>query len=321
MPLVLFHSVEHLGTPFSMVDEYLFYATDKGNAIDNKIRKIIFILEGTCRHEIYDGTRRISSVRLSPGDVFVLPYACQHLYRTEAGKTPVRVHAMRLVFDPTLLPPLFIGGSHSSNSGDGSGDPETSFDAFAQHHLQTFRHFPGAMAGEIETVVRDLQREAEARLPGYRLRIHGLCVGLTTLVARRYAFPSGGKHDNGTGSLDGTSAAVLAQSTVQVPQVRRFVHDHLPEDLPLCRIASHIGVSEEHLARVFKKTTGQTLGEFIRQTRLERAKGLLVGTDYSVGKVAETTGFTSLALFSRSFRTYTGVSPSDYRQRLLGGLR
>jgi YesN/AraC family two-component response regulator len=46
---------------------------------------------------------------------------------------------------------------------------------------------------------------------------------------------------------------------------------------------------------------------------METAKSLLIYTDMKVGKIAENVGYDDLLYFSKAFKKYTGVSPSEYR--------
>ena len=73
-------------------------------------------------------------------------------------------------------------------------------------------------------------------------------------------------------------------------------------------------MSEEHLARVFRKVTGQTVFDYLRTIRLENAKTLLIDSSRTLSEIAALTGFGSLSLFSRNFSQYVGQSPSAYRQ-------
>lgn len=53
--------------------------------------------------------------------------------------------------------------------------------------------------------------------------------------------------------------------------------------------------------------------ELLDQIRLKRASELLMTTDFSISLVAEKLGFSDVRSFQRKFKTWTGMSPSDYR--------
>jgi AraC-like DNA-binding protein len=316
MAKVAFHSVEHIGSPFNVVDEYLFPVPSEGHVVHNRLRKLLFLFEGQYRHETRDETgRRYSSVLATPGDILFVPHWCDQWYLPLEEEETVRVHALRLAFDSDELPPLPLGNRRTSVP----GDPESDLTAFVGHHFQEFRHLPGGQrSGPVREALTQLRWEAEQRLPGHRFRVRALCISLLTLVARQFieagltahSLPSLERDDEDEGSLR------VSQRAYRVHQAKMFIDQHRGEALRLGDIASHVQLSEEHLARVFKQATGQTLLEYARQTRLERAKTLLVNSDRTVSEIAALTGFSSIALFSRSFRKYVGQNPLAYRRRL-----
>lgn len=81
----------------------------------------------------------------------------------------------------------------------------------------------------------------------------------------------------------------------------------------LADIAGVCKLSRRHLMRAFRQETGQTVGEYIQQLALERARQLLKDTDQPVRVIAAAIGFSSPAAFSTAFRRATGDSPRGYR--------
>lgn len=86
------------------------------------------------------------------------------------------------------------------------------------------------------------------------------------------------------------------------------------EALPsLADIAGACNLSRRHLMRAFRQETGQTVGEFVQQLAMGKARKLLRETSQPVTCVATAVGFASLAAFSTAFRRATGESPRSYR--------
>lgn len=77
----------------------------------------------------------------------------------------------------------------------------------------------------------------------------------------------------------------------------------------LCR---KLGVGHNYLSSVFRKETGKTVTDYIRETRVEAAKHLLLTTELKVYEVSERVGYRSVEHFSRSFRRQTGRSPGEF---------
>jgi AraC family transcriptional regulator len=82
-----------------------------------------------------------------------------------------------------------------------------------------------------------------------------------------------------------------------------YVEAHIAEDLTLEKLAAVAAFSPFHFHRVFAAITGETLSDFIRRIRLERAaSGLVTLRETSVLGIALRCGFSSAATFARSFR-------------------
>ena len=65
----------------------------------------------------------------------------------------------------------------------------------------------------------------------------------------------------------------------------------------------------------FAAEIGHTVGEELRQVRLQRAKELLVRDDLSLTRVATLIGYANNTYFTRFFREHTGQTPSEFRRQ------
>ena len=74
-------------------------------------------------------------------------------------------------------------------------------------------------------------------------------------------------------------------------------------------------LSADHLARVFKKETGETLVKYITDKRIHAAKELLSDTKTPISQVASEVGYDNYSYFTKIFKEKTGVSPGDYRKQ------
>ena len=81
----------------------------------------------------------------------------------------------------------------------------------------------------------------------------------------------------------------------------------------LQELASLCGQSMRHLSRSFRASRGMSLGEYVAQHRLERAKSAL-RHGKSIKAIADNTGFRSPSSFCQAFRKATGMTPGQYRQ-------
>jgi AraC-like DNA-binding protein len=285
-----FHSIERLGAPFAAVAELGFAIPADGDVVvDNREQKLVFFLQADCAQEI-DG---VGAFEVQTGDVLVVPRVCVQRYRLRTPRSSSKVHALKISFG---LPALSVGLRAPA-----ADDPEESLTAFVRHHFQQVRHLPQAQTAPMQEIMRAIRREAETHGAGLRHRVRALCTNLVVHVARMLHETPVAPHASaaGHGSL--------------VNQVKDYLLRNFARELTLGDIAWHVRKSEEHVARVFRKVTGQTVFDYLRAVRVEHAKTLLINSDKTLTEIATRTGFGTLALFSRNFSHYVGRSASAYR--------
>lgn len=106
---------------------------------------------------------------------------------------------------------------------------------------------------------------------------------------------------------------VERQNEDVVNQVKRYITEHLAEDTSLHVLADQVHFSQEYLLRIFKKQEGITILQYINDMKLDMAKQLLTGSEFSVKEIAEKLGFASQGYFGRFFRSKMGLSPKAFR--------
>ncbi|HWL53710.1 MAG TPA: helix-turn-helix transcriptional regulator [Chthoniobacteraceae bacterium] len=85
------------------------------------------------------------------------------------------------------------------------------------------------------------------------------------------------------------------------------------EPASLSEIARACHVTPSHLARLFRKETGQSVVAHLQRLRINHARELLATTDRGLLEIALESGFESIEHFHRLFRRMTGVTPRAYR--------
>ena len=297
----IFNRVDQLLPPFSVVDEQMLDIPAHGQLrFNNTLRKIVFMLEGDCVVTL-DGR---TQVRLGTNDLLLVDRACWQAYTPPDPDKACRLHVLRLVFDPKLLPALAPGARLSRQSKQ-SGDTTRNILGFVRHYLGGTELLAKGLTPEIRECLAKIRRESEDRGPGYRATISALGIMLVTLIGRHRV------HDYGqeTGEQGGRRPAFV------VALSKSYIMANLSKSVKLQDVAWHVGWSEEHFCRVFRTVTGVSPAQYIRQTRLELAKNHLLGTKASISQIAEKIGFSSLSVFSRCFRRYVGRTPQDYREQ------
>ena len=97
-------------------------------------------------------------------------------------------------------------------------------------------------------------------------------------------------------------------------QARQFLHAHFSEGFRVSDIAATIDAHPAHLARLFRRYYGCTIGEYLRRLRIEFACHALSTSDLPLAEIASAAGFYDQAHFSRTFKRLTGVTAIEYRE-------
>ena len=101
-------------------------------------------------------------------------------------------------------------------------------------------------------------------------------------------------------------------------RVVAYVDSRLGGPISLDDLARVAGVSRFHFHRQFRRSVGVTPHEYVLRMRIERAKGLLTGSDLTVGEVSGAVGFADQSHFSNIFRKLTAMTPRGFRNSMSG---
>ena len=96
----------------------------------------------------------------------------------------------------------------------------------------------------------------------------------------------------------------------------QYINKHYQEKISLQQLADHVGLHPNYLCNRFKSVVGQTVFEYLTQTRLEQAWDLLNITELPVAEICQRCGFHSVGFFSRKFRERYGLTPKQAHKKL-----
>ena len=114
-----------------------------------------------------------------------------------------------------------------------------------------------------------------------------------------------------------TAARCIAQAEhtrSAVGQVKSYIRTHLSEKITRTGMAKLVFMNADYLARIFKKETGQSLGAYLQDQRIEEAKRLLMQTDLHIYEISQGVGYDNFSYFTCIFRQKTGMTPNEYRR-------
>jgi AraC-like DNA-binding protein len=99
-----------------------------------------------------------------------------------------------------------------------------------------------------------------------------------------------------------------------VAAVKVYVREHLADPIALADLAAVAGISPFHFARRFRASTGVSPMRYVRQQRVEAARGMLLTSPMPLRSIAAVVGFRDEFELSRVFKRETGASPRQTRR-------
>ncbi|MDQ3802165.1 MAG: AraC family transcriptional regulator [Acidobacteriota bacterium] len=143
-----------------------------------------------------------------------------------------------------------------------------------------------------ERIVREFRRMDTAA----GLIIEGLTLEIMAETARRAAQKNGGQ-----------------AIPYWLKRAKELLHARFSENLTLEHIAAQVGVHPVHLSSVFRRKYHCTVGEYIRQLRIEYACREIAKGEMPLAIIALEAGFANQGHFSAAFKRLTGLTPAAYR--------
>lgn len=104
------------------------------------------------------------------------------------------------------------------------------------------------------------------------------------------------------------------QETIE--QIIQYIHNHLGDTITVKKLAHMAGLSERQFRQVFKAITGKSPKKYYDELRLNMSAELLTNTSLSIGEIAIKLAYSSPFHFSKAFKQYFGLFPSNYRKRM-----
>ncbi len=99
-----------------------------------------------------------------------------------------------------------------------------------------------------------------------------------------------------------------------IQKAKLVIKDNSKKGLSVEEVASSIGISPEHLSRIFKKETGMGPHHYIVEEKVKLAKYLLTNSHLRIKEIATRSGFDSARDFNRTFKKKVSMTPGEFRK-------
>lgn len=97
-------------------------------------------------------------------------------------------------------------------------------------------------------------------------------------------------------------------------RVQSYIEARYNKDIKASEVAAWLKITPNYFSILFKQKFGKGFAEYLNEVRIEQAKAKLSGTDDRVFEIAESVGYKEYKYFCSIFKTYTGVTPTQYRK-------
>lgn len=114
-----------------------------------------------------------------------------------------------------------------------------------------------------------------------------------------------------------TEESLIVSGKIDSPdffdKIRNYIRSNMTEQLSLQSVSQEFGISQTYLSKMFRKYEDRSFNNFLTAIRMDEAKRLMENDpDLFIKDIAAMVGYNDQFYFSRIFRSFTGMCPSDY---------
>ena len=99
---------------------------------------------------------------------------------------------------------------------------------------------------------------------------------------------------------------------IKVHALLDYIHEHYTDKITGSGIAQKFDCNYDYMNRIFTRLTGQSIMRYVNHVRINHAKELIEATHLPFGEIGYLTGLDDPYHFSKVFKKYVGVTPSEY---------
>lgn len=107
---------------------------------------------------------------------------------------------------------------------------------------------------------------------------------------------------------------------IYVEQAVDYIQHNIKSNIKINDLASYIGIDRSYLTSIFKSVTKLSPQEYLMRYRMEQSMNMLKNTEKKISDIAGSVGYDDPLSFSKMFKKFTGVSPTEYRENKGNGV-
>lgn len=116
-------------------------------------------------------------------------------------------------------------------------------------------------------------------------------------------------------NLEDIQKQQLSSDNRYVHQIQHIILSDYSSDMGLNSLAERVNLSVTYMCNLFKKKTGISIGKYIKNVRMDKAKELLLNTNLRLNDIYPQVGYSSLTYFCIAFKDTFGITPTQFRQQ------
>ena len=113
-----------------------------------------------------------------------------------------------------------------------------------------------------------------------------------------------------------TTRLRVKEPTNLIEKVKQIIKAEYPTNISIPELASRVYLTPNYLCLVFKQEIGMTINDYLTKVRIQAAKNLLDDPKNKIYQICDMVGYIDTSYFTKIFKKYTGVTPSQYRDRI-----
>ena len=189
-----------------------------------------------------------------------------------------------IVFDPSVISPYY----HHAH--------------FAHPLVTADRLEEYGISGDTQQLFSCVEKELREQKPYYKEIVSGML--------REFVYRLRRSHPR----CDETSTARSHRTEMlyDMQNLLTYIDEHYSENITLSFAAERMNFSESHFSKVFKKLVGINFVTYINAVRIEQAAAMLKTSGAKITDIAMHCGFGNVRSFNRTFKEFTGYTPSQF---------